>query len=192
MRREFSAGGVLVRRLRGRWVVAAIRPGGQAGRALGAAEGADRPRRGSGEATALREVAEETGARGRLAREARRRPLRLHVGRRARSSRSSASTSSATGAAGSATSPRRSGTRSPRRAGCRSTRRRDCSPTAASGRWRRRRLARSPRRGRMIRRPVPSYALNFYSPIVGRPAALAPQDGDDPARRQVARSTRRG
>ena len=29
MRREFSAGGVLVRRLRGRWVTAAIRPGGK-------------------------------------------------------------------------------------------------------------------------------------------------------------------
>jgi len=29
MRREFSAGGVLVRRLRGRWAVAAIRPGGK-------------------------------------------------------------------------------------------------------------------------------------------------------------------
>src|SRR5919197_1538612 len=28
MAREFSAGGVLVRKLRGRWVVAAIRPGG--------------------------------------------------------------------------------------------------------------------------------------------------------------------
>jgi ADP-ribose pyrophosphatase YjhB (NUDIX family) len=27
--REFSAGGVLVRRLRGRWVLAAIRPGGK-------------------------------------------------------------------------------------------------------------------------------------------------------------------
>ena len=42
MKREFSAGGVLVRRLRGRWVFAAIRPGGQAARALGAAERADR------------------------------------------------------------------------------------------------------------------------------------------------------
>jgi hypothetical protein len=29
MRREFSAGAVVVRRLRGRWVVAAIRPGGK-------------------------------------------------------------------------------------------------------------------------------------------------------------------
>jgi 8-oxo-dGTP pyrophosphatase MutT (NUDIX family) len=64
MRREFSAGGVLVRRLRGRWVVAAIRPGGRpAGLwALpkGRIEDGD-----SGEATALREVEEETGARGR-------------------------------------------------------------------------------------------------------------------------------
>jgi hypothetical protein len=29
MKREFSAGGVLVRRLRGRWVFAAIRPAGK-------------------------------------------------------------------------------------------------------------------------------------------------------------------
>jgi 8-oxo-dGTP pyrophosphatase MutT (NUDIX family) len=29
MRREFSAGGVLVRRLDGRWVLAAIRPAGK-------------------------------------------------------------------------------------------------------------------------------------------------------------------
>ena len=29
VRREFSAGGVLVRRLRGRWMVAAIRPQGK-------------------------------------------------------------------------------------------------------------------------------------------------------------------
>jgi 8-oxo-dGTP pyrophosphatase MutT (NUDIX family) len=60
MRREFSAGGVAARRLRGRRVVAAIRPGGKAEgtRALpkgliGAGERA--------EATALREVAEQTG-----------------------------------------------------------------------------------------------------------------------------------
>jgi 8-oxo-dGTP pyrophosphatase MutT (NUDIX family) len=50
----------VVRRLRGRWVVAAIRPGGKA-------EGTWALRKGligageRGEATALREVAEETG-----------------------------------------------------------------------------------------------------------------------------------
>jgi 8-oxo-dGTP pyrophosphatase MutT (NUDIX family) len=65
MRREFSAGGVLVRRLRGRWMVAAIRPAdrnppvwalpkGLIGRGEGAEE------------TALREVAEETGVEGTL------------------------------------------------------------------------------------------------------------------------------
>jgi 8-oxo-dGTP pyrophosphatase MutT (NUDIX family) len=60
MRREFSAGGVVVRRLRGRWVVAAIRPRGKPEGTwalpkglIGAGERA--------EATALREVAEETG-----------------------------------------------------------------------------------------------------------------------------------
>jgi 8-oxo-dGTP pyrophosphatase MutT (NUDIX family) len=63
MRREFSAGGVLVRRLRGRWMLAAIRPAGKPPGTwalpkglIGAGEKA--------EATALREVAEETGASG--------------------------------------------------------------------------------------------------------------------------------
>ena len=64
VRREFSAGGVVVRRLRGRWMVAAIRPGGKPEGTwalpkglIGRGEGA--------EETALREVAEETGVRGR-------------------------------------------------------------------------------------------------------------------------------
>ena len=35
------------------------------------------------------------------------------------------------------------------------------------------------------------YALNFYSPIVADQLRTRPQDRDDPARRQVARSTRR-
>jgi 8-oxo-dGTP pyrophosphatase MutT (NUDIX family) len=47
MQREFSAGGVLVRRLGGRWMLGQIEQGEAA------------------EATALREVAEETGAHGR-------------------------------------------------------------------------------------------------------------------------------
>jgi 8-oxo-dGTP pyrophosphatase MutT (NUDIX family) len=64
MRREFSAGGVLVRRLDGRWMLAAIRPAGKQrgvwALPKGRIEDGD-----SGEATALREVTEETGARGR-------------------------------------------------------------------------------------------------------------------------------
>jgi 8-oxo-dGTP pyrophosphatase MutT (NUDIX family) len=64
MRREFSAGGVLVRRLRGDWVVAAIRPGGKPEGTWALPKG--RIDEGeAAEATALREVAEETGARGR-------------------------------------------------------------------------------------------------------------------------------
>ena len=64
MRREFSAGGVLVRRLDGRWVLAAIRPAGKKPGVWALPKGRiDEGERG--EATALREVAEETGAHGR-------------------------------------------------------------------------------------------------------------------------------
>jgi len=65
MKREFSAGGVLVRRLRGRWVMAAIRPGGKKPGVWALPKGligdGERP-----EETAVREVAEETGAESRL------------------------------------------------------------------------------------------------------------------------------
>ena len=64
MRREFSAGGVLVRRLEGRWVMAAIRPEGKKPGTWALPKGRiDEGERG--EETALREVAEETGAHGR-------------------------------------------------------------------------------------------------------------------------------
>src|SRR5438128_2218538 len=63
MKREFSAGGVLVRRLRGRWHVAAIRPGGKPAGVWALPKGRIDPGE-SGEQTALREVVEETGAGG--------------------------------------------------------------------------------------------------------------------------------
>ena len=66
MRREFSAGGVLVRRLRGRWMVAAIRPAGKPPGTWALPKGRIDPGERA-EATALREVAEETGAHGRPA-----------------------------------------------------------------------------------------------------------------------------
>jgi len=65
MEREFSAGGVLVKRLRGRAVVAAIRPGGKPEGVWALPKGnldpGERP-----EQTAVREVLEETGVHGRL------------------------------------------------------------------------------------------------------------------------------
>jgi 8-oxo-dGTP pyrophosphatase MutT (NUDIX family) len=65
VRREFSAGGVLVRRLRGQWVMAAIRPAGKERPVWALPKGII----GEGEKpdeAALREVAEETGIEARL------------------------------------------------------------------------------------------------------------------------------
>ena len=60
MAREFSAGGVLVRRFRGRWWLAAIRPGGRPDGVWALPKGNIGPGEDP-EATAVREVAEETG-----------------------------------------------------------------------------------------------------------------------------------
>jgi 8-oxo-dGTP pyrophosphatase MutT (NUDIX family) len=62
--REFSAGAVLVRRLRGRWWVAAIRPQGRPPGLWALPKGRIEPGEGA-EATAVREVREETGLEGR-------------------------------------------------------------------------------------------------------------------------------
>ena len=64
MRREFSAGGVVVRRLRGRWHLAAIRPQGRREGTWALPKGLIDPGERA-EETALREVEEETGVRGR-------------------------------------------------------------------------------------------------------------------------------
>ena len=64
MRREFSAGGVLVRRLAGEWVFAAIRPQGKREGVWALPKGLIDAGE-TGEQAALREVEEETGARGR-------------------------------------------------------------------------------------------------------------------------------
>jgi 8-oxo-dGTP pyrophosphatase MutT (NUDIX family) len=64
MRREFSAGGVVVRKLRGAWHLAVICPGGKTN-----VWALPKGLVGEGESpadTALREVTEETGVRGRL------------------------------------------------------------------------------------------------------------------------------
>jgi 8-oxo-dGTP pyrophosphatase MutT (NUDIX family) len=65
MTREFSAGGVLVRRLRGRWWLAAIRPNGKPEGVWALPKGLIDPGE-KGADTALREVAEETGVEGTL------------------------------------------------------------------------------------------------------------------------------
>jgi 8-oxo-dGTP pyrophosphatase MutT (NUDIX family) len=64
MRREFSAGGVIVRRVRGEWRLAAIRPGGK-DKVWALPKGLVGPGESPAD-TALREVAEETGVEGRL------------------------------------------------------------------------------------------------------------------------------
>jgi 8-oxo-dGTP pyrophosphatase MutT (NUDIX family) len=65
VRRELSAGGVLVRRLRGELVVAAIRPAGKSRGLWVLPKGLIGPDERPDE-TAVREVGEETGARGQL------------------------------------------------------------------------------------------------------------------------------
>jgi 8-oxo-dGTP pyrophosphatase MutT (NUDIX family) len=65
VKREFSAGAVLVRRLRGRWMMAAIRPHRDDGRTVWALPKGNVDPGERAEEAALRETAEETGARGR-------------------------------------------------------------------------------------------------------------------------------
>ncbi len=65
MAREFSAGGVIVRRLRGRWWFAAIRPNGKPEGVWALPKGLIDPGE-TGAETALKEVFEETGLTGRL------------------------------------------------------------------------------------------------------------------------------
>jgi 8-oxo-dGTP pyrophosphatase MutT (NUDIX family) len=64
MRREFSAGGVVVRREGNVWMMAAIRPGGRP-EGLWALPKGQIDDGESGEAAAVREVAEETGVEAR-------------------------------------------------------------------------------------------------------------------------------
>jgi 8-oxo-dGTP pyrophosphatase MutT (NUDIX family) len=65
MRREFSAGGVLARRMRGRWFVALVRPQGKRVGTWVLPKGLIDPGE-RGPETAVRETAEETGVEGRL------------------------------------------------------------------------------------------------------------------------------
>jgi 8-oxo-dGTP pyrophosphatase MutT (NUDIX family) len=63
VRREFSAGALIVRRLRGRWWLAAIRPGGKP-EGLWALPKGNIARGEAPDVTALREATEETGLEG--------------------------------------------------------------------------------------------------------------------------------
>jgi 8-oxo-dGTP pyrophosphatase MutT (NUDIX family) len=65
VRREFSAGGVLVRRMRGRWWVALVRPRRDDDRVVWALPKGLIEERERGLETALRETREETGVQGR-------------------------------------------------------------------------------------------------------------------------------
>src|SRR3954447_7679541 len=65
MKREFSAGGVVVRRMRGRWFLAAIRPGGRPEGVWALPKGNIGPGEHP-EQTAEREIQEETGVGARL------------------------------------------------------------------------------------------------------------------------------
>jgi ADP-ribose pyrophosphatase YjhB (NUDIX family) len=65
MAREFSAGAVVVRRLKGRWWLAAIRPGGKPEGVWALPKGQIAAGESAAD-TALREVAEETGVEGTL------------------------------------------------------------------------------------------------------------------------------
>ena len=61
--REISSGGIVVRRMRGRWMLAAIRPGGKPAGVWALPKGLV-ARGEDPQATALREVTEETGVEG--------------------------------------------------------------------------------------------------------------------------------
>ena len=183
--RRASSGGCA-----GRWVLAAIRPGGKPDGVWALPKGLVDPgelARGDG----VREVAEETGVARRARRQARR--------RRATSTRAAASAIFKVvsffllryRAGGSASSAEHAGTRSPRRAGSRSTRRRALlayrgeREMADRGRARRRASRLMIALRRHASDTAPMYALNFYSPLVADQLRSRPQDGDDPARRQV-------
>jgi 8-oxo-dGTP pyrophosphatase MutT (NUDIX family) len=63
VRREFSAGGIVIRRLRGEWVFAAIRPAGKPEGVWVLPKGQIGEQE-TGEAAAIREIGEETGVLG--------------------------------------------------------------------------------------------------------------------------------
>ena len=155
-----------MRRLRGRWMLAAIRPRGRKtpvwALPKGLIDSGERP-----EETALREVEEETGVAARLVTklgdvryvytwdgERIFKVVSFYLLRYSRG--------------GSGTSRPSTRSRSRRRAGCRSRRLRSSLRTAASARWRKKRSRSSVSTAYDLATPgsPAMYALNFYSPIV--------------------------
>ena len=140
MAREFSAGAVVVRRLEGRWWLAAIRPGGKPEGVWALPKGQIAPG-DSADDTALREVAEETGLQGRL--DGKLGDVRyVYTWKGERIFKVVSFFLVRYDAAGSATSRRSSRTRSRRRAGCRCRTPSTCWRTRASVRWPKRRFRR--------------------------------------------------
>ena len=153
-------GGVLVRRLRGRWWLAAIRPQGKPDGTWALPKALIGPARA--DETALARWPRRPGPRGGSL-EARRRPVRLHVGGRADLQGRELLPPLRYRAAGSTTS-HASRSRSPGPLAAARRGPSGCSPTAASARWREGAGGVETTRYDLARLAV--YALNFYSPIV--------------------------
>ena len=135
VRRELSAGGVVVRRMRGRWWLAAIRPRRDyhSREVWVLPKGHIEPGESDAEAAA-REVYEETGLHARV--ETKLNDVRyIYTWEGERISRSSRSSCCAQSVGASATSRPGWRSRSRRRGGCRSTRHHDGWRTPVSGRW---------------------------------------------------------
>ena len=182
MKREFSAGGVWFGGSR-HWVFAAIRPAGRSP-GLWALRGAGRPPERP-EVTAVREVTEEPGTRGRVVQKLGDvRYVYTWDGERIFKVVSFYLLRYSHGRLGEL--PPEMAQRWTRCAGCRSMTGRRCSPTAASARWPRRQVEAV--RGVIARASWQGRRADFYSPMVADPCAAVA--AASPPGRRVARVPR--